>query len=230
MTIIYHTDVIQRSEAWYQLRCGLLTASEMKFILTPTLKTAANDKSRAHIWELAAQRINNYVEPSYESFDMARGKEDELDAKILYNEHYGPLHGCGFITNDRWGFTIGYSPDALADHDGQIEVKSHCQKWQTEIICDFLPVGKIPPEDVIQVQTGLLVSERSWCDYVPFGNGQPMPKIRVEPDLEVHKAIIEAAALAEKDIADKITRYNGALAKFKCVPTIRKNRSEDIHL
>ena len=48
-----------------QARCGLLTASEMKLIITPTLKIASNDKERAHIYELAAQRITNYVEPSY---------------------------------------------------------------------------------------------------------------------------------------------------------------------
>jgi hypothetical protein len=32
-------DVEQGTEAWHEARCGLLTASEVKLILTPTLKT-----------------------------------------------------------------------------------------------------------------------------------------------------------------------------------------------
>ena len=40
--ITEHNDFIQGDEAWLQARCGLLTASEMKLILTPTLKTADN--------------------------------------------------------------------------------------------------------------------------------------------------------------------------------------------
>jgi len=65
MPITYHPEVDQGSEEWLAMRCGLLTASEMKLILTPTLKIANNDKTRAHVWELAAQRITRYTEPTY---------------------------------------------------------------------------------------------------------------------------------------------------------------------
>ena len=231
MTIIYHKNLMQRTDEWLAARCGLLTASEMKFVLTEkTLKTASNDKSRAHVWELLGQRVNNYVEPTYQSFDMQRGVEDEEDALILYNQHYAPVERCGFVTNDMLGFKLGYSPDGLVGDQGQIEVKSCCQKWQMEVICDFLPAGKMPPEHVIQVQTGLLITQRAWCDFISYGNGQPMVVIRVTPDLEVQEAIIAAATSVEKDIAEKMTRYNNTLAKFKCVPTLRKNRSDDLVL
>ena len=228
--IKYHNDITQGSDEWYAARCGLLTASEMKLIITPTLKVAANDKSRTHVWEILAQRINRYVEPSYQSFDMLRGKEDELDAKILYNEKYAPIEDCGFVTNDEWGFTIGYSPDALVGDDGQIEVKSCCQKSQIEAIIDYLPIGKIPPEHVIQVQTGLLVTGRKWCDFISYGNGQPMVTIRVDPDLEVQRAIIEAATAFEKDIAAKVARYETVVQSgARLIKTVRKNRDTEIH-
>ena len=45
MTIKYHADITQGSDEWFALRCGLLTASEMKLILTPTLKKANNEKT-----------------------------------------------------------------------------------------------------------------------------------------------------------------------------------------
>ena len=33
-----HAEMIQGSDEWLAARCGLLTASEMKLIVTPTLK------------------------------------------------------------------------------------------------------------------------------------------------------------------------------------------------
>lgn len=229
MTITYHKELIQRSDEWYAARCGLITASEVKLLVTEkTLKKAANDKSRNHVWELVGQRVTKYVEPSYESFDMQRGKEDELEAQILYNTHYAPVETCGFVTNDEWGFTIGYSPDGLIGEDGLIEAKSRCQKYQTETICDYLPVGKIPEEFMLQVQTGLFATKRKWCDFISYGNGQPMAVIRVIPDLEVQRAIRDAAEATEKDIVEKVSRYNATVEGFKLIKTVRKERTGDI--
>ena len=49
-SITYHRGIIQGSDDWHALRCGLITASEVKLLLTPTLRRANNDKSRAHVW------------------------------------------------------------------------------------------------------------------------------------------------------------------------------------
>ena len=84
--IRYYHDVDQGSERWHDLRCGILTASEIKLILTPTLRPARNDKERAHMYELLAQRVTKYTEPAYISDDMLRGQEDEIEARIAYAE------------------------------------------------------------------------------------------------------------------------------------------------
>mgnify|MGYP002129560140 CR=1 FL=1 len=44
---------------------------------------------------------------------MLRGQEDEIYARQAYADHYAPVTETGFVTNDKWGFTIGYSPDGL---------------------------------------------------------------------------------------------------------------------
>ena len=136
MSVTYHRDLIQGSDAWHKARCGLITGSEVKLLLTPTLKQANNDKSRAHLWELAAQRISNYVEPSYIGDDMLRGHEEEFYARQLYAEHHAPVEECGFVTNDEWGFTLGCSPDGLVGDDGMIECKSRRQKYQIQTIVE----------------------------------------------------------------------------------------------
>ena len=127
-----HCDYEQGSAKWLEARCGLLTASEFDRILTPTLKIADNPKSRAHLWELAAQRISRYVEPCYISDAMLRGQEDEILAREDYSKHYAPVQQCGFVTNNKWGFTLGCSPDGLVGDDGLIECKSRGQKFQVQ--------------------------------------------------------------------------------------------------
>jgi len=203
MSITYHTDTVQGSDDWLALRRGLITASEMSLLLTPTLKVAANDKSRAHIFELAAQRISGYTEPHYIGSDMLRGQEDEILARALYSEKVAPVQECGFITNDRFGFTLGYSPDGLVGDDGLIECKSRRQKFQVQTIIE----GTMPDDYLLQVQTGLLVTGRKWLDFVSYSGGLPMCVIRVLPDAAIHEAIIAAATAAEKQIAEKLAAY-----------------------
>jgi len=187
--IRYHHDIEQGSEEWHALRCGILTASEMKLIVTPTLKPASNDKERAHLFELLGQRITQHTEPRYISDDMLRGQDDEIEARIRYAEHYAPVTECGFVTNDDLGFVIGYSPDGLVDDDGLIECKSRRQKFQVETIL----ADKVPEEYMLQIQTGLLVTRRKWLDFVSYCAGLPMYVKRVFPDARYQEAIIAAA-------------------------------------
>lgn len=211
MTITYHDDLTQGSDEWLQSRLGLLTASEMKFIITPgKLQYASNDKSRSHLYEIAAQRISQYVEPSYIGDDMLRGMEEELDAKQMYAKHYAKTKDCGFITNDACGFTLGYSPDALVGSDGLIECKSRRQKFQIETIIN----GEVPPEYMIQCQTGLLVSERAWLDFISYSGGLPMFVMRVHPDIVMQAAIISAATAFHEQLHELIGKYEANAKLF----------------
>lgn len=224
--IRHHYDMIQGSDEWAAARCGLLTASEMKLILTPSLKPASNDKERSHLYELLAQRITGYVEPHYINDDMLRGQEDEVEARIVYAEHYAPVQDVGFITNDRWGFTLGYSPDGLVGDGGLIECKSRRQKFQVETVIGAAE-GVIPVEFMLQVQTGLLVSERKWLDFVSYSGGLPMVTVRVWPIPKVQDAILIAAADFERRLAVALERYRTALgSNFRLIPTERRVEQE----
>jgi predicted phage-related endonuclease len=227
VTITYHNDLIQGSEEWHSARCGLITASEVKLILTPTLKVANNDKTRAHVWELAAQRITNYVEPTYIGEAMLRGHEDEILARALYSEHFAPVEECGFVTNDKWGFTLGCSPDGLVGSVGMVECKSRIQKYQVQTIVEHWRSGAVPDEFVLQVQTGLLVTERQWCDLISYSGGLPMAPMRCEADAEIQDAIIEACTAFEAKIAEAIRDYHAALSADKrLIPTERHIEEE----
>ena len=198
----------------------------MKLIITPTLKVASNEKERAHLYELLAQRITRYVEPAYVGDDMLRGQEDEVMARFLYSEHYAPVTEVGFITNDKWGFTLGYSPDGLVGENGALECKSRRQKFQIETVTECVPEGSIPQDFALQVQTGLLVAEREWCDFVSYSGGLPMVVIRVYAIEEVQEAIVTAAAAFERRLAQKMERYHATLAAHRFLPTERRVEQE----
>ena len=226
MSVTYHRDLIQGSDAWHKARCGLITGSEVKLLLTPTLKQANNDKSRAHLWELAAQRISNYVEPSYIGDDMLRGHEEEFYARQLYAEHHAPVEECGFVTNDEWGFTLGCSPDGLVGDDGMIECKSRRQKYQIQTIVENWRSGTVPDDYILQVQTGLMVTRRKWCDLVSYSGGLPMMPMRVERDAEICAAIEEACRNAEEKIAAIVEDFFAAVEERKLIPTERRVEEE----
>ncbi|WP_160119915.1 lambda exonuclease family protein [Rhodovarius lipocyclicus] len=226
MTITYHPEVIQGSEEWLALRCGLLTASEMKLIVTPSLKPAANDKQRAHLFELVAQRISGFVEPTYIGDDMLRGQDDEIEARQRYADAYAPVTACGFVTNDEWGFTLGCSPDGLVGDDGLIEIKSRRQKFQVATIC----ARQMPDDYVMQVQTALLVTGRAWCDFISYSGGLPMVTLRVYPDKRIQASIIHAATMFEEAASQLVETYRANLEAddLRWLPTER--RPEEIIL
>jgi hypothetical protein len=203
MTVTYHTDFEQGSVEWLKQRCGLLTASQMSLIITPTLKIAANDKERQHLFELLAQRITNHVEPQYVGGDMLRGETEEILARELYSDKVQPVTQCGFITNNLLGFKVGYSPDGLVGDEGQIEIKSRRQKYQMQTIVD----GVLPVEFMLQIQAGMFVSERQWTDFISYSNGMPMFVLRVFPDKRVHEAIVDASCAFEVRLAAARKKY-----------------------
>lgn len=221
MAIQYFTDLVQGTPEWYAARCGLLTASEMDKVITPKkLEFSNSDNMRKHVFELAAQRINNYVEPTYVSDKMLRGKEEEAEIRKVYSANYAPVREVGFVTNDKWGFKLGVSPDGLVGDDGQIEGKSRDQKFQVEQIC----ADEMDVEFRLQVQTALLVTERKWLDFVSYSNGMPMFTKRIFPDADVQGKILDAAAQFHIQLDEVLKKYADQVVKLgtRLIPTERK--------
>lgn len=225
--IKYFYDLEQGGDEWLELRRGIPTASEMKNIITPkTLKYSESEKSDTHLYELLAQRISGFVEPHYISDDMLRGKVDEIEARNLYAKNYGEVKECGFITNDKFGYVLGYSPDGLVDNNGAIECKSRIQQKQIKV----LESGTIPDADAMQCQVGIMVAELDFVDYVSYCAGLPMIVIRIEPDKEKQKLILKACDEFHARITIAKANYENRLNSggFRMIPTERKILQEII--
>lgn len=225
MTLHIYEDLEQGTPEWFAARCGIVTASVVGQLITAkTLKVASNDTSRALTAHLAAERITGYVEPTATTRDMERGTLDEPYARDKYSEHYAPATEIGFMVRDDWGYKIGFSPDGLVGDDGLIEIKSRRQKKHLATIL----ADEVPLENMAQIQTGLLVSGRAWCDYVSYCGGMPLYVKRVLPDPDWHAAIIEAVGGFEMEATRMIDAYE--MRTLESPPTERIDHFAELEI
>lgn len=208
MTLTVLPNLHQGSDAWHDQRRGIVTASVVGRLLTPTLKVADNEASRGLTATLVAERISGFTEETAMTADMWRGVDSEPIARDLYSERYAPATEVGFMRRDQdWG-TLGYSPDGLVDDDGLIEIKAPRAKTHVLTIL----ADKVPDHYMAQCQAGLLVSARAWIDFVSYCGGLPLWVKRVYPDNDWQDAIAAAVANFEDKAAVMNAAYNTATA------------------
>jgi len=205
MTLKTFPDLEQGSDQWLEVRRGLLTASVIGQLVTPTLKVANNVTTRAITAELAAERISGFTDESYSSPDMDRGHDAEpLAIEAYQRQTDNPVTHLGFMVEDHFGFKVGYSPDGLVDDDGLVECKSRRPKKHLQTIL----ADEVPPENMAQCQAALLVSGRDWIDYVSYSPGWPLFIKTVKPDADWFRAIVAAATEFEMAVAQMTATYH----------------------
>lgn len=208
MTLTVHAEMEQRSDEWYAARCGLVTASEVGSLITPsTVKVAENMAVRELTARLVAERVTGRVDPMFVSADMFRGIEAEEYVRDLYSEHYAPVVECGFMVREEADWRLGWSPDGLVGDDGAIEVKAPLPKGHLLTIL----AGQVPREHMAQCQAALLVSGREWLDFVSFNGGMPLYRKRVFPDPAWRIAIVAAVQKFEETAAQMAADYEKAV-------------------
>lgn len=173
-----------------------------------TIAPARTPEAKTFTMLLVAERITGWSDPMYVSDDMWRGIEDEPRARDKYAEHYAPVTECGFMTEDCFGFAIGYSPDGLVGDDGLIEIKSRRPKAHLATIL----ADQVPAANMAQLQCGLLVSGRQWIDYVSYCGGMPLWVKRVTPQQQWFDAIVGAVQAFEDAAAGIIATYGERVA------------------
>ncbi|WP_311257365.1 YqaJ viral recombinase family protein [Microbacterium sp. WCS2018Hpa-9] len=225
MNRVTYATLVQGTEEWLQARRGLLTASNLGKHITPsTLKVADNETSRTLTMQLAAERITGHVEYVHPTADMQRGTDDEPFARAVYAEHFAPVEEIGFVTLEQDGYTIGYSPDGFVGDEGLVEIKSRKPEKHIAHVLD----GKPPVYNMAQMQAGMFITGRKWCDYISFSAGLPLWPHRVFPDPRWFSAIEAAAKTFEINVANIIRNFNTATVGLPA--TERRPEYEEIRL
>lgn len=173
-----HREFLQYSDAWWAIRRGMPTASEFDRIITP-----ANGDFSKSATGYACQLIADMYSPSYGPSDdyvsaaMKNGTDTEPEARRMYEFDRGvKVQEVGFCVSDCGRF--GCSPDALVGAGGVVEIK--CPEPQTQVM--YVIEGGLPQKYKPQVHGHLVVTGRSWCDFVSYSPNLPELIVRVVPD------------------------------------------------
>lgn len=226
MTLTIYDQLEQGSDDWLAARCGLVTASTIGKLITPsTLKPASNDTARSLIETLVIESITGRVEYVHPNASMARGTRDEPWARHEYEKHTGQnVHEVGFIRYDGPDYTLGYSPDGLVGDDGLIEIKSRSPRIQMQTII----ADKVPAANMAQIQTGLLVTGRAWLDYISYSSGMPLYVKRVRPDQRWAEAIDQTMKQFTGHASGLRTKYAEAAKEHPMTEYIDHDTEEEI--
>ena len=146
----------QRTEDWYNIRKGKMTASNAETII-------ANGKGlETYIYNLMAEYYSSAEKENYINADMQRGIDLEPEAKIEFQFYTGlDIKEVGYVEFNEY---ILVSPDGLIGNDGLIEIK--CPN--DSIYFKLLLSNNIKPEYIAQMQMQMYVTERQYCYFVSY--------------------------------------------------------------
>jgi len=174
----------QRSEEWFKERLGHLTASRA----SDAIAKVGTATRRDYAIQLVTERLTGLQTKSFTNASMQWGTEQEPVARAAYEAHTGVfVEQTGFHkhTTIKW---LGASPDGFAG-SGLIEIK--CPNSNTHV--DYLISKEVPAKYKPQMLTQLIVTGRTWCDFVSFDPRLPdhlqLFIVRYEPTQEDLKTI-----------------------------------------
>ena len=228
MTAITVTED-QRTDDWHAARCGKVTASRFKDVLSRNKPTSAQAKAgepgnpsadrTKYLWQLVVERLTDQPVTIPDAPALRWGREQEaaaLDAYIAST--LGQVTTTGFVAHPT--LPVGASPDALvADiHDpdgafGLVEIKCpynsqvHLETW----------LHGMPEDHMAQIQGQMWLTGREWCDFVSFDPRMPADlqlytqRIKGDPEFQ---AKLEREIIAFSAEADEIVGRLRAKTSF----------------
>lgn len=180
MTELEIINCEQGTEEWHKARAGVITASEIHFVMASGRGGAPSETRRKYMSRMASERITG--EPAQTGWNgnvhTERGKENEATARSLYEERMG--HKVDLIGFAKRG-TIGCSPDGLVSDHGGVEIKCKIPELHIEV----LEKDEVPSDHIKQIQFSMLVMNRPWWDFVCYSPGLPLFVKRVEADVSL---------------------------------------------
>lgn len=186
----------QRSEAWFDARCGKLTGSRFADVMNVLKGGEPGANRRNLITLLAVERLTRKTVETFQNDAMRRGTELEPEARAAFEAHTGELvEEVGFIPHPVLDY-VGVSPDGLLGDDGMVEFK--CPASMSKHL-EALRSDDHAKEYRWQLQGQLWVAHRKWVKAVSYDPRFPehlrLAITHVERD---EKAISELAKECER--------------------------------
>lgn len=203
--IVEEFDCEQRSEEWYELRRGALTASNFATIMASPQDPDGIGSRKKLLYRLAGEQLTGVVAETYTSKAMERGIDMEPAARAFYRRtRFADMREVGFVRrtiHNAFGepLVVGCSPDGCVDPDGVLQIKTMIP----ELLIPIAEKGArgFPAEHRAQCQGELWVTGRAWNDLMIFYEGMPVaPTFRIERSEEYIKTIKDACEVFSYDL------------------------------
>lgn len=154
----------QRSQDWFALRAGRVTASRIADMMAKT-KTGWGASRANYKAQLVVERLTGMPSEGFSNAAMAWGTEKEPEARQAYCEHMlCTVEELAFAEHPTISMA-GASPDGLVGEDGLLEIK--CPNTATHI--DTLLNAAVPEKYLLQMQWQMAcLPGRTWCDFVSY--------------------------------------------------------------
>ena len=200
--------VVQGTGAWFNQRCGKLTASRMKDAIA-CRKDGKPSADRTNLLkEILAERMTGNVVPHYNTPEMRHGTEQEPFAKAAYETETGSILRPGYFVDHPTIENFGATPDAFLGREAVVEFK--CPKTTTHL--DWVIDGTVPDQHKPQILAQLACTQRTRAVFVSFDpriNGPRQLFIREWTPEPAEIAAIESAA---RDFLAELERMWDALS------------------
>lgn len=151
-------EIIQQSEAWFQSRSGMISASKMADMMS---KGDALTRKK-YMYSLATERLTGKVMPQgFKSKRMEQGNILEPEGRALYEFYYDEIEQVGFIKHPNIP-NYGASPDGQTlDGKGGLELKNR------DLLAHYdLYFNRKPPRDaLLQMYAQMSCCGFDWVDY-----------------------------------------------------------------
>jgi len=154
----------QGTEEWFRERMGRCTASQFHHIMT------AGKGRKDYMRKLIVERLTNRSMEGFDNADIRRGIELEPYAKMAYTtKTLNIIEDVGFVKHPDPTILAGYSPDGFVGELGTVEIKCVKETVQLETISNCC----CPKAHLAQIQGGMWVTNRKWCDFVSYSPDLP---------------------------------------------------------
>jgi hypothetical protein len=199
--LIIH-DCEQGTEAWFEARRGIPTASEFSTVLAKGRGGGESVTRRKYLLTLAGQILTGEVVQAWagnEHTERGHVMEDEARQFYAFATDADPQI-VGFMRRGR----AGASPDSLLGDDGLLEIKTKLPYIQL----DVLEKDRVPPEHIAQIQGQLWISGRAYCDFVSYWPKLPLFVKRIERDEKYIATLIQAVADFNGELDEIVAKYS----------------------
>lgn len=185
----------QRSEEWFQVRCGRVTGSRIGDLMAKT-KSGYSASRKNYLAQIVVETLTQTPTESFSNAAMQWGTDTEPFAREAYEMATGHIvEETGFVLHPDIELA-GASPDGLVGADGLLEIK--CPNTATHI--ETLLSEKIERKHLLQMQWQMACTERDWCDFVSYDPRMP-------DKLKFHCTRVDRDEGLVNEIVDEVTSF-----------------------